>query len=789
MLKPSLIAKTDAKASNSQIYIGDDYRVTVLTNRLIRFEFSKKRHFVDLPSHTVWFRKFYGLSFSVKEEKGFIIVETPEIRFYIKRKNGAPDHVEFIENGRAVKCNNSANFKGTRRTLDMTFGSVSLDDGLITENGVYVLDDSDTILIDEKGVFTQRSGDSTDLYIFAYGKNYRETIKAFYQISSPVPLVPRFALGVWWSRYRRYTQKEYQDLMLRFKAEDIPLTVATVDMDWHWVDIKEKFKAEFASLKGKHNKSGWTGYSWNSDLFPDYKGFLQFLKKENLHITLNLHPADGVRFFEDMYADFTKAVGVDPESKADIPFVCGSDKFWNAYFDVIHKPYEKDGVDFWWIDWQQGKKSDVKGLDPLNALNHYHYLDNAENGDIPLILSRYGGLGSHRYPLGFSGDTAISWQVLDFQPYFTANAANAAYTWWSHDIGGHHMGERDDEMYLRWLQFGVFSPIMRLHSTQNDLLGKEPWKYRSDVYKASKEYLRLRHELIPYIYTMDYRTHKEGIALCEPMYYSYPDKQNAYKFKNQYMFGTELMVCPITKKSSDDIGMGEVTAWIPEGRWTDIFTGQSYKGNKVVTLNRDIDSIPVLAKEGAIIPFAKDKGNDSGNPEMLELWVYSGNNSFTLYEDNGKTDFETHNCKTNFSVQYDGEAKRLHFSMEKPEGEAVIPQSRTLRLVFKDIDTNDLVCDNAELKCDGNNAVIEFTDVSPEDSIDITLMNAVRKSQDKKERIIYILSRWQTGTLRKSKAYLPFQHAKTTGELRKALSKTKLSKAIASAIREALETL
>ena len=98
-----------------------------------------------------------------------------------------------------------------------------------------------------------------------------------------------------------------------------------------------------------------------------------------------------------------------------------------------------------------------------------------------MILSRYAGLGSHIYPLGFSGDTYINWETLDFQPYFTANAANAAYSWWSHDIGGHQWGGRDDDLYLRWLQFGVFSPIMRLHSTATPVLGKEPWKYRSDV--------------------------------------------------------------------------------------------------------------------------------------------------------------------------------------------------------------------------------------------------------------------------------------------------------------------
>ena len=139
---------------------------------------------------------------------------------------------------------------------------------------------------------------------------------------------------------------------------------------------------------------------------------------------------------------------------------------------------------------------------------------------------------------------------------------------------------------------------------------------------------------------MDYRTHKEGIALCEPMYYSYPEHQNAYNFKNQYMFGSELMVCPITSSQNPETNMGEVSAWIPKGRWTDIFTDQSYEGDKIISLHRDIDTIPVLAKEGAIVPFSKPNGNDTSNPKELEIWIYSGNNSFALYEDNGKTDYE-----------------------------------------------------------------------------------------------------------------------------------------------------
>ncbi|MDE6723944.1 MAG: DUF5110 domain-containing protein, partial [Eubacterium sp.] len=535
---------------------------------------------------------------------------------------------------------------------------------------------------------------------------------------------------------------------------------------------------------------GWTGYSWNTELFPNYKEFLQKLKEDNLHITLNLHPADGVHFYEDMYEDMAKAVGIDPKTKEKVNFQCGNDDFWNAYFDVLHKPYEKDGVDFWWIDWQQGKKSDVKGLDPLNALNHYHYYDNAENGDIPMVLSRYAGIGSHRYPLGFSGDTAINWKVLDFQPYFTANAANAAYTWWSHDIGGHHMGYRDDDLYMRWLQFGVFSPIMRLHSTAKEFLGKEPWKYRSEVYHTTKEWLNLRHSLIPYIFTMDYRNHKDGIALCEPMYYSYPSDDNAYNVPNQYMFGSELIVCPITSKQNTKTNFGEVKAWLPKGRWTDIFTGQSYNGDKMITLHRDLNSIPVLAKEGAIIPFAKSKDNDTSNPEELEVWIYAGHNSFTLYEDNGKTDYENHNSKTTFSVSFDEETKQLKFVVNSPVGDtSVIPQRRKFRLVFKDLCADILSCSDYEIKNDNGNAVIEISDFTPESNIEIEFANAeIKKTESVKEQLIYILSRWQERTFKKNIAYKPFEKAETREEIRIALKKAKLPKAVSSAVEELLET-
>lgn len=766
MLKQSLIAKTDAKANEKQICILNNIRITFLTSRLIRVE---SGDFTDLASYTVWFRNFTAGNMNVTQQGKNILVETDDVIFTIK--NAVPYSVYFKDTKNTEVFSKQKNLKGTCRTLDMTFGKTKLDDGFITQNGAYLLDDSNTMLLNADGNFVSRNGKGTDYYAFAYGKNYRETIKAFYRISSPTPLIPRYALGVWWSRYHAYTQKEYLDLMDRFKAEDIPITVATVDMDWHWVkkeDIKGKFGAKYDGC----GSYGWTGYSWNTDLFPDYREFFRKLKEDNHHITLNLHPADGVHFYEDMYEDMAKAVGVNPDTKQKIEFKCGDDTFWNAYFDVLHKPYEKDGVDFWWIDWQQGKKSDVKGLDPLNALNHYHYLDNAEDGRMPMILSRYAGFGSHRYPLGFSGDTAINWKVLDFQPYFTANANNVAYSWWSHDIGGHHMGYRDDDLYMRWLQFGVFSPIMRLHSTATELLGKEPWKYKSDVCKNAKYWLNLRHRMIPYIFTMDYRNHSDGIALCEPMYYSYPDDENAYNVPNQYMFGSELMVCPITKPQHKEINMGSVNAWFPKGRWVDIFTNQTYDGGKNITLFRDLDTIPVLAKEGAIIPLSADEGNRTDNPENIEIWAFSGNGSFTLIEDNSKTDFDSHKAETVFEMTYDD--NKLTFKINEVKGDlSVIPQKRNYKVIVK-----DLLVDGKALTFEINGADVSKTYTQTYD-------NAVRVSgEDLKDTVINIMSRWQEKTYKKSVAYKPFENAFTESEIKYALAKSRMPKVVKQAIWE-----
>lgn len=747
-----------SKAKESNMITCGRVRVSVITQRLYRVEYSKNGVFTDCATQKVWNRNFDTPFFKSKKQDGYLIVGARQNGICVECKTGRIAYA--VADGKKIRDLNSGNLKGTYRTLDFTTGAIPLENGIVSKNGAAVLDDSGSLILNKDGAVAPRKDKEKDLYVFVYGHDYRAAVRDFLRLTGGVPLIPRFAFGNWWSRYKAYTQQEYIDLIKRFSEEKIPLTVATIDMDWHWTDLKK----EFSSVPGKDPKdikNGWTGYSWNTRLFPDYKAFLQWLKEQDLKITVNLHPADGVRFFEDMYEDFARYMGVDPKTKKRIPFDCADPKYMEAYFELIHHKYENDGVDFWWIDWQQGKRSSIKGLDPLWALNHYHYLDNCRDGKRGMVLSRFAREGSQRYPVGFSGDTDVSWNCLRFQPYFTATAANIGYTWWSHDIGGHHHGKKDDELYVRWLQFGVFSPINRLHSTSNEFMGKEPWKYGYAAYHIALDFLRLRRRLIPYIYTMNYRTYKYGRALIEPMYYEYPDADNAYNCKNQYFFGSELICAPITDPVNDKICLAAVNVWLPEGRYTDLFTRRSYAGGKFVKMFRGIEDFPVLAKEGAIIPLdTDDVSNGADNPSGLEILALSGNGSFVLYEDDGETmNFENGAfAKTKFDIETKG--NDITFRICPAEGDrSVIPQSRDYKINFFDIvcaQSVSVFVNGSEIGAGvaaKDSVCIDIPNITPNDEVLITLHGAQRVSLNRREEYITTVSKYQISNEYKKRVF------------------------------------
>ncbi len=332
-------------------------------------------------------------------------------------------------------------------------------------------------------------------------------------------------------------------------------------------------------------------------------------------------------------------MGIDPKTERAVEFDCTDKQFIDAYFDIVHHEHEEQGVDFWWIDWQQGDKSKIEGVDPLWVLNHFHFLDNGRGGSRPLILSRFGGPGSQRYQIGFSGDTIMTWDSLNFQPEFTATSSNIGYGWWSHDIGGHMHGYKDDELTTRWVQLGCFSPILRLHSSNNIFNTREPWAFLPEYCAVMEDTLRFRHRLIPYLYTMNARSASEDEPLVQPMYWDYPYQDEAYNVPNQFKFGTELIVAPITSKRDSSTHLGAVKAWLPKGpRYVDIFSGIVYDGDRSLLLHRPLQGYPVLAPEGAIIPLdaAWRPKNGSPNPTGFEvLLVVGADGFFNLVEDDG----------------------------------------------------------------------------------------------------------------------------------------------------------
>ena len=635
-----LCLRVDARPLREQVFTCGDVRLTVITPRLIRIE---RGAWTDQATLTVLCRALDACACETSEADGVLTLTTGALEVRCDPRLPLEDGLTIRSLGEMAFTwrfgqKPLQNLGGTTSTLDQIDGPCPLEDGVCAIDGFAFIDDSETPLMREDGWFAPREA-GTDVYFFGYGHDYPQCVRDYCRLTGETPMLPAFALGNWWSRYHAYTADEYLGLMDRFAARDVPLSVGIVDMDWH-----------LTSGEGRTYKEGWTGYTWNEALFPDYRAFIKALHARGLKTALNLHPADGVRTHERAYEAMALAMGMDPEEKKPIPFNCLNPDFLRAYFEVLHFPYEADGIDFWWLDWQQGgdyarivgegyKPCGLEAITPLWMLNHMHYLASRRTGQRGMIFSRFSGYGSQRFPIGFSGDTYVTWDSLRFQPYFTVTASNIGYGWWSHDIGGHMGGRRDDELTTRWVQFGVFSPIFRLHSSDSIFNCREPWMYNPRAERVMEHFMRLRHRLFPYLYTMNRRCASEQIPLMRPMYHTHPEERDAYQVRNQYWFGSEMVVAPITDPA-DESGLGRAEVFLPEGRWTDAFTGYAYRGGQRLEVFRPLEQMPVFLKAGALVPMQAHVPGSAhlGSAESMTLYVAPGaSGALTLYEDDGES--------------------------------------------------------------------------------------------------------------------------------------------------------
>lgn len=645
-------------ADPAAIVVSGDMRFTVLTPEMIRIEWrsGSDKQFEDNATFAVINRRLPVPEYKTSEDETFLYITTDKLKLQY-RKGAFPGtfspassenlKITFQMDGRTVTWypwkKDALNLKGTCRTLDGSNGDnkrSELEDGIISRSGWAVIDDSDAarrgdgsksmLLVpnEEAGFdwFAERKDpEGMDWYFMGYGHDYKKALKDFTLISGKIPMPPLWALGYWYSKYQDYSAQDFRDIAKEMRDNDLTCDVMVIDTDWHGQD--------------------WTGWSWNRNQFPDPAGFLKALHEEDhLKATLNLHPAYGVDHDEDNFAAFKAGLEgeINPDGNGNIPWRLDNVKFYKSLFNNILRPHENIGVDFWWLDWQQELTSNyVPELSNTFWCNHVFYEDMRVNHPDrrALIFHRWGGLGSHRYQIGFSGDALINFPTLAFQPYFTATSSNVGYCWWGHDLGGHAFTSEnivnDPELVLRWIQFGVFTPIFRTHATNDPRIERRIWKF--DNFNLMREAVNLRYSLIPYIYTMGRKSYDEGIGLCRPLYYDYPETEEAYTNEGEYMFGDDILVSPITKPGTN--GKTSVKVWLPEGQWFEACTGTQLAGGKAHTRTFGQEDIPYYYKAGAIIPNYPKVENLKTRPETLVLKVIPGaDGEAKLYEDENDTE-------------------------------------------------------------------------------------------------------------------------------------------------------
>jgi alpha-glucosidase (family GH31 glycosyl hydrolase) len=759
LIPPHFRLSVESQADPAAVVaIGPQMRLTLLTSRLLRLEYDPAGAFEERPSQVFWQRRQTVPAFQVRRRAAAVEIETAHLLLACAPQpdgpfNAANLSITLKQSGLTWRPGDgdAGNLLGTARTLDQADGRVTLEPGLLSRSGWTLVDDSHALVFDEGGWLSARASpaEAQDWYFFGYGRAYSDLLADFSRVAGPAPLIPRWALGNWWSRYWPYSQAELQELMREFRRRAVPLSVCIIDMGWHL--------------------PGWTGYTWERTLFPDPPALMAFLHEQGLKTALNLHPADGVGAHEAAYAQMAAALGLDPASEKPVRFDLEDPAFAKAYFEILHHPQEAAGVDFWWMDWQQGNPARLPGLNLLWWINHLHFGDLGRDGvKRPFVFSRWGGLGNHRYPIGFSGDTVVTWDSLAFQPYFTAAAANVNYGWWSHDIGGHYHGLEEPELYTRWVQWGVFSPIFRLHSTMNPYHDRRPWGHDAETARITTAAMQLRHALIPYLYSMAWRNHTQSQPLIRPMYHLHPDDEQAYACPRQYSFGSELTAAPFTAPADPDTRLSRQVVWLPEACY-DFLNGSPYPPGWRAIYGR-MDEIPVFARAGAVVPLGPLEGwGGAGLPAELTLHIFpfasqSGSRRFELFEDDGETQAYTHGEYAVTAFEHSGSAGRQVLVIQPAQGSAaLLPAERHYRLRFHAVEPaaalsirlNGAALDpaayTARYDAESHCFQVDGLRLTPADRLEVTLEAAGWQADPRRLQAIKLVEAMRAGTeVRKS---------------------------------------
>lgn len=421
------------------------------------------------------------------------------------------------------------------------------------------------------------------LYVIYHDCNWKAAAGELVRLLGPIPKIPPFLLGIWYSNYSKLGVADFRDIVAEFGRYELPLDTISVDTHWH--------------------QRHWYGYDWNEELFPSPAGFGRWLREQELHATFNVHPlyvpADDSR--ADLFIETARHSGrVLGEEGSWHPYQAGclevdahDQRQMAAYFAVLHRHVEQGGCSFWWID---GAEKQPDGRDVTSWLNHVYRAHLARiKGQTPIVLSRAGGLGSHRDAILFSGDACSQWEVLAFEVEMVARAAGTLMAYISHDIGGFYHDLRDrsenkppDELYIRWVQFGCLSPIMRLHSFDGI---REPWRFGPRVLSIVRRFFKLRMRLLPTLTALVDEAHETGVPPCRPTWFEFGE-EDARRCTGQYMLGDSLLVAPVVRQDS------VAAYWLPPGAWHDAFSTRQERGPRWIEEKVPLHVMPLWLRQG-----------------------------------------------------------------------------------------------------------------------------------------------------------------------------------------------
>jgi len=702
------------------VFKGVNYRITILSERLIRFEYSLDGKFYDGATEIVHNRNFSVPKIKAEQDDKFLVITTKYFMIqYAKEKpfkgpSFAPDSnlkVKLVNTDKMWYYNHpeARNFKGSAFSIEDFGSETTLSNGLYSTDGFAFLDDSNSMLIDNDGFMIPNTTKRMDFYLFAYRRDFGLCLKDYFTLTGNPPLIPRYALGIWWNRDQIYSFEDTKKLVQTFNKYEIPLSVLLLSEFWH-----KKDKNNYNLYK--------TGYTFNEELFPDPKELTNYLHERGIHLGINLDGSEGINAMENNYLQMCSELGNEQDKL--IPFRALNKDFIVSYFKNLINPLYELGVDFFWID----SKDDMV----VRALNYYHYTDYKKfQHNRGMILSRNGGKAAHLYPVHYSGETKVGWDTLKYLPFFNSTSSNIGLSWWSHDVGGFKGGIEDSELYLRHVQFSTYSPIFRFSAKRGAYYKREPWRWDMKTYTIVKNYCKIRQALIPYLYTEGYKYYKTCLPIIQPLYYYYPEIFDEPSYKNEYYFGTELLVSPITKPKDEIMNRSVEKIFLPKGIWYDFKTGKKFVGNKrYISFFKDED-YPVFAKAGAIIPLAgmDENINNTNAPKKMEIDIFPGSsNVYRLYEDDGISSLYKEGYYIITAIDFNYASDNYSLSIHPVEGKTgIIPDYRDYRIRFRNtrmperinIDINSEIINDYEAYNDDNDLIIIVRNVDTKKQLNI----------------------------------------------------------------------